>query len=195
MTFGGIESPLAKVISDSPSNSRKGDSPRIPQKPLPKLPSAPQEESRPMIIPPPPKSRGKTSSPQTEAYNQSVGSYTEPTENQADTTDPYSQSAHSYLELLPDASPKEIAAAKNMKAPGSTKPGSKMKSPQKPSGSSKPGSSSMDTGGSNSGGANVKQKAKALDNKFKLTNNPTLGRQKATDAKNASVMAKDKHKE
>ena len=103
-----------------------------------------------------------------------------------DSVSTYNKSQHGYLELLQDATPEELAAVQAQQ--GSPTP--KRKTSPKPHGG-KP-SSGKD---SPKDDASVKQKAKALESKFKLSTNPTLGRLKMTDNKYTSVVDGDVYKQ
>ena len=159
-------------MSDSPKASR-GDSPKIPR------PTA----ASPKVRPPPvlPKSYNTGNQSQAETFNQSAHSYLKPTDK--DRTPTYNQSMHSYLELLPDATPEELGAVQASQA--------KAARGQNPNYSKKPRSKEE----SLTDGSDVKQKAKAFEGKFKLSTNPTLGRQKLTDGKYTSVVDGDVYKQ
>ena len=174
VTFSGIETPLAKVLSNSPKEPRR-NSPKTTPKPLPKIPR-PSVGTRASLATP--SKAGKPNVKGAEPQNQSAPPvYAEPSDQDSVTT--YNQSQHSYLELLQDATPEELAAVQAKQE----SPSPKGKNSPKPHGG-KPfsGKDSL------KGDANVKQKAKALESKFKLSTNPTLGRQKLTDGKYTSVV-------
>ena len=181
VTFGGIETPLAKVLSNSPKEPRR-NSPKTTPKPLPKIPRPSVGTKAPLVAP---SKAGKSKVKGSEPQNQSAPPvYAEPSDQDSVTT--YNQSQHSYLELLQDATPEELAAVKaNERSPSPKGKNSPKSHGGKPS-------SGKD---SPKGGANVKQKAKALESKFKLSTSPTLGRQKLTDGKYTSVVDGDVYKQ
>ncbi len=182
--FGGTPTPLVNVISDKPSVS-KDRSPKLPIKPGPTgstgSNSSPKSNSgknnpktdpttRPPMALPKPGGRGSPSGKSSPIGRSSPSAKTGTSGKSSPTQSPdgqptYNQSAHSYLELLPDPSPQEVAAAKRQQTP-----------PKQTDAQRKETNPTL-TDAKASGG--VMEKVKALDSKFKLSTSPTIGRKKA----------------
>ena len=194
--FGGTPTPLVNVISDKQSVS-KDKSPKLPVKPgstgsdrnnsSPKPSSGKNNSKSPKTDPatrPPmalPKPGGRASpagksSPIGRTSPSGKAGTSGKSKASPDAQPTYNQSAHSYLELLPDPSPQELAAAKRQQT--------------SPKHSDAKRRNTDDTGTDAKASGGVMEKVKALDSKFKLSTSPTIGRKKA-DANYTSIAEGD----